>query len=217
MSVIAIVGSGPGLGAAVAQKFGRRGFTVALIARNPEKLHTLQQRLATEGITAKSYTADVRDGDALAAALERAADELGPIDVLQFSPVPSPELLKPVLETTVDDLRAAAELSILGPATAIRQVLPGMIDRGAGTVLLINGSSAATPNGNVAGTSTVFAGESAYGAMLHDAAQPKGVNVRQLIIPGAIDGGDPLYDSAALADRIWELHATPGAFRVTVE
>ena len=64
-----------------------------------------------------------------------------------------------------------------------------MLEHGAGTILLINGSSAATPNGRVAGTSTAFAGESAYGAMLHEAAAPRGVNVRQLIIPGAIGGG----------------------------
>lgn len=216
MPVIAIVGAGPGLGAAVAHKFGREGFTVALIARNPAKLEALKQQLSADGIPARGYVADVRDRIALDAALESAGADLGPIEVLQFSPVPSTDFLKPVLDTTVEDLQAATELSILGLATATRQVLPGMMDRGNGTILLVNGSSAAQPNGNVAGTSTAFAGESAYGAMLHDAATLHGVNVRQLIIPGAIGGGDPLYDPAALAERIWQLHTTPGPFRVTV-
>ncbi|MCI1746733.1 MAG: SDR family NAD(P)-dependent oxidoreductase [Acidipropionibacterium sp.] len=218
MSVTAIVGAGPGLGAAVARRFGGAGSSVALIARNRRKLESLEQQLAADGIRAKSYVADVRDRDALAAALDDAAAELGPIDVLQFSPVPGKDFLKPILDTTVDDLQAATEQSILGVATAIRQVIPGMIERGTGTVLLINGSSAATPNSNVAGTSTAFAGESAYGAMVHVAVAEKGVNVRQLIIPGAIGGGDPLYDPAALAERIWQLHLAPqGPFRVTVE
>ena len=217
MSVIAIVGAGPGLGAAVAHRFGSAGFAVALIARNPQKLEALEQQLSADGITARRYIADVSDREALAAALNRAAEDLGDIEVLQFSPVPSKDFLKPVLDTTVEDLRAATELSILGSATAVRQVLPGMLDRGSGTILLINGSSAATPNANVAGTSTAFAGESAYAAMLHDATAEKGVNVRQLIIPGAIGGGDPLYDPAALAERIWQFHAElDGPFRVTV-
>lgn len=216
MSVIAIIGAGPGLGASVAQKFGREGFSVALISRNQEKLTALETQLADENITAQGYVADIADRQGLAAALDSAAQDLGPIEVLQFSPVPSKPFLKPVLDTTVEDLEAAVELSILGSATAIRQVLPGMIDRGAGTVLLINGSSAATPNGKVAGTSTAFAGESAYGAMLHEAAGEHGVQVRQLIIPGAIGGGDPLFDPAALAERIWDLHTTEGSFRVTV-
>lgn len=216
MPVIAIVGAGPGLGAAVAHKFGREGFSVALISRNQDKLAALEEELTSQNITAKGYIADIADREALASALESTATDLGPVEVLQFSPVPSKPFLKPVLETTAEDLQAATELSILGSVTAIRQVLSGMLERGTGTVLLINGSSAATPNGNVAGTSTAFAGESAYGAMLHEAAGDKGVNVHQLIIPGAIGGGDPIYDPAALAERIWELHTTDGPFRVTV-
>lgn len=217
MSVIAIVGAGPGLGAAVAQRFGREGFSVALISRNRDKLATLGEELTSQGVTTKAYVADIADREAVSAALQSAAEDLGDIEVLQFSPVPGKEFLKPVLDTTVEDLRSATELSILGFATAVRQVLPGMMQRGTGTLLLINGSSAATPNGRVAGTSTAFAGESAYGAMLHEAAGEKGVHVHQLIIPGAIGGGDPLYDPASLAERIWGLHAAPGGpFRATV-
>ena len=70
---------------------------------------------------------------ALTAALDRAAADLGPIEVLVYSPLPQQEFLRPVLETTVDDLRAAAEFSILGPVTAVRQVLPGMRAAGRGS------------------------------------------------------------------------------------
>ena len=121
-----------------------------------------------------------------------------------------------MLETTVEDLRAATEFSVLGSATAVHAVLPGMQELGRGTIILPNGSSAATPNLGVAGTSVAFAGESAYGAMLHEALRPQGIHVAQLIIPGAIDGADPLFASEALADRLWNLHAQPGHFRTTV-
>lgn len=215
--MIAIIGAGPGLGAAVAKKFGHEGFAVALIARNQDNLTRLEHELAAEGVTAHGYPADVRDRATLTAALAAAEQDLGAIQVLQYSPIPSREFLRPVLDTTVDDLAAATEFSILGPAAAIAQVLPGMTKRGQGTILLVNGSSAATPNPKVAGTSVAFAGESAYAAMLHEALTPRGIRVRQLIIPGAIGGGDPLYSPAALADRLWELHTQPGPFRVTVK
>jgi hypothetical protein len=52
--------------------------------------------------------------------------------------------------------------------------------------------------------------------MLHEALAEEGIHVAQLIIPGGIDGGDPLFASDALAERLWQLHAQPGAFRVTV-
>jgi NADP-dependent 3-hydroxy acid dehydrogenase YdfG len=216
MPSILIVGAGPGLGAATAQRFAREGFAVGLIARNPASLATLEAQVGRQGGTVGSYVADVSDRVALAAAVARAASDLGPLDVLQFSPVPAPALLKPVLETTVEDLRAATEFSLLGFATAAAAVLPSMIDRGQGTILLVNGSSAVVPNGAVAGTSAGFAGESAYAAMLHDAAAPHHVQVRQLIIPGAIGGGDPRFDPAALAQRLWLLHTTPGTMRVIV-
>lgn len=121
-----------------------------------------------------------------------------------------------MLETSVDELAAATEFSILGAATAVATVLPGLRQLGRGTILLVNGSSAATPNGNVAGTSTAFAGESAYGKMLHDALTSENIHVGQLIIPGAIGGGDPLYAPEALADRLWDIHTSRGAFRTTV-
>ena len=216
MTAIAIIGAGPGLGAAAAARFGREGFSVALISRSQDKLDRLSDDLTSGGVEARGYAADVRDRAALTSALESAATELGPIEVLQYSPVPNAAFLRPVLETTVDDLAAATEFSILAPVAAIQQVLPGMSELGRGTILLVNGSSAATPNGRVAGTSTAFAAESACGAMLHDALQPQGIHVGQLIIPGAIGGGDPLFAPEALADRLWTIHAERGPFRTTV-
>lgn len=216
MTTIAIIGAGPGLGAAVAKKFGSEGFSVALISRNQGKLDRLSASLTAAGITAKSYIADVRDRAALAHALQAASRELGPIEVLNYSPVPSGDFMRPVLETTAEELIAATEFSILGPLTAISQVLPEMGELGRGTFLLVNGSSAATPNSKVAGTSIAFAGESAYGTMLHDALKPANIHVGQLIIPGAIGGGDPLYAPGALAERLWSIHTRRGPFRTTV-
>lgn len=217
MSTIAIIGAGPGLGAAVAARFGREGFSVALLARDEEKLARIVGDLADQQVTARAYPADVHDREQLIAALASASRQLGPVEVLQYSPVPRGDFLRPVLETSVDDLAAAAEFSILAPAAAVGAVLPGMRELGRGTVLLVNGSSAVTPNGNVAGTSVAFAGESAYGAMLHDALAPVNIHVGQLIIPGAIGGGEPRFAPAALADRLWEIHTRRGAFRTTVE
>ena len=217
MSTIAIVGAGPGLGAAVAARFGREGFAVALLARDEAKLARLADDLAAQQITAGAYPADVHDRERLSAALASAARELGPVEVLQYSPVPRRDFLRPVLETSVDDLAAATEFSILAPAAAIAAVLTGMRELGRGTVLLVNGSSAATPNSKVAGTSVAFAGESAYGAMLHAALAPANVHVGQLIIPGAIGRGDPLYAPEALAERLWNIHTRRGSFRTTVD
>ncbi|SIO84960.1 SDR family NAD(P)-dependent oxidoreductase [Nocardiopsis sp. JB363] len=216
MTTIAIVGAGRGLGQATARRFGREGFSVALISRTQENVDSLAAELEGVGITAGGYAANVRDPQALRAALDAAAADLGPIEVLQYSPVPAKEFMKPVLETTAEDLVGPVEQSVYGPVTAIQHVLPGLRELGRGTILLINGGSAVRPSGGVAGTSVAFAGESAYGQMLHEALAPEGIHVAQLIIPRGIGGGEPDHEPDALADRIWALHRDRGAYRTFV-
>nr|WP_296765462.1 SDR family NAD(P)-dependent oxidoreductase [Rhodococcus sp. (in: high G+C Gram-positive bacteria)] len=216
MSTIAIIGAGPGLGASVARRFGREGFSIALMSRTRENVDRLAGELSADGITARGYVADTRDAGSIATALTSAAEDLGPVEVLQYSPIPAPEFLRPVLDTGVEDFKSAIEFSVYGSVTAVQQVLPAMTVRGSGTILLVNGSSASIPNGKVAGTSVAFAAESAYGAILHDAVSDRGVHVGQLIVPGAIGGGDPQYEPNALADRLWAMHAHRGPFRVTI-
>jgi len=213
MTAIAILGAGPGLGLAVARRFGREGFSVALISRTQEKLDGLAAQLQAEGITARGHAANLRDPQALRTALDAAVADLGPIEVLQYSPVPATDFMKPVLETTADDLRGPVEQSIYGPVTAVQHLLPGLRELGYGTILLINGGSAVRPSGGVAGTSVAFAGESAYGQMLHDALAPEDIHVAQLIIPRGIGGGERDHEPDALAERIWTLHRDRGGFR----
>jgi len=191
MTTLAIVGAGTGLGAAVARRFGAEGFDVAVISRRQDRVDALAADLAAAGFTARGYAASVRDPEALTGALEQAANDLGPIEVLQYSPVPQAEFMHAVLDTTVADLTGAVEFSIYGPLTAVRHVLPGMRTLGRGTVLFVNGGSGARPNPKVAGTSIAFAGEGAYAAMLHTAVAEENIHVGQLIIPGGITPGPP--------------------------
>lgn len=213
MTTLAIIGAGPGLGAAVARRFGREGYDTALISRDQDRLDDLAAGLTGEGVTARGFAADVRDPKALTAALDAAATALGPIEVLQYSPVPQREFMLPVLDTTADDLAGPIEFSVYGPVTAVRQVLPGMRALGRGTVLFVNGGTAVVPHPERAGTSIAFAAESAYGRLLHDTLTDEGVHVAQLIIPGAIVPGHEKKDPAVLADTLWTLHQDRHGFR----
>ncbi|MFE1933452.1 SDR family NAD(P)-dependent oxidoreductase [Streptomyces sp. NPDC059474] len=213
MTSLAIIGAGPGLGAAVARRFGREGYDTALISRDQDRLDVLAAGLTGEGVTARGFAADVRDPKALTAALDTAATALGPIEVLQYSPVPQREFMLPVLDTTADGLAGPLEFSVYGPVTAVRQVLPGMRALGRGTVLFVNGGTAVVPHPQRAGTSIAFAAESAYGRLLHDTLAGDGIHVAQLIIPGAIVPGHEKKDPAVLADTLWTLHQDRHGFR----
>jgi len=213
MPTLAIIGAGPGLGAAVARRFGREGFSIALIARDESKLAALSAELGASGVEAHGYAADVRDGAALEAALGRAAAELGPIAALQYSPLPARSYLKPVVDLTPELALEALQFSALGLIHASRAVLPAMRKAGEGSIILINGGTSVKARADFSGTSVAFPAESAYGEMLHDALADEGIAVAQLVIPGSIpklqleDGVD------TVAQRIWEIHSTPGQFR----
>ncbi|MEV7386397.1 MULTISPECIES: SDR family NAD(P)-dependent oxidoreductase [unclassified Streptomyces] len=213
MSTIAIVGAGPGLGAAVARRFGREGYGVALLARDGERLGALVDELAAEGVRARGFSADVRDPLALVAALARAAEEIGTVEVLQYSPVPHRDFMRPVLETGYADLLGPVEFSVYGPVAAVQQVLPGMRELGRGTILFVNGGTAVIPHPDRAGTSIAFAAESAYGHLLHDRLAGEGIHVAQLVIPGAIVAGHARKDPAVLADTLWGMHRDRHGFR----
>ena len=216
MTTLAIIGAGKGLGAAVARRFGKEGFAVALISRHQGRLDALAAELEQDGVQAKGFTADVRDPDSIAAALEQATEQLGPIEVLQYSPLPQKDFMRPVLETTPADLKGPVEFSIYGPVAAVHQVVPGMRFLPEGSkpsIIFVNGGSAVKPGRNVTGTSIAFAGQAAYAQLLHEVLGEEGIYVGQLIIGGAIVAGDEEKDPEVLADRIFELHRKRDTFR----
>ncbi|MFW7414130.1 SDR family NAD(P)-dependent oxidoreductase [Demequina sp. SO4-18] len=213
MPTIAIVGAGPNLGGAVARRFGREGFSVALISRDLAKLDNLAEALEEEGVTAKGYSADVKDGAQLEAALANAAADLGPITALQYSPLPSRDYLKPVLDLTPELALEALQFSALGLIHAARAVLPSMREAGEGSIILINGGTSVKARHGFAGTSVAFPAESAYGEMLHDALADEDIRVTQLVIPGAIPKLQLENGIDDVAQKIWELHSTGEDFR----
>ncbi|MDQ0988348.1 SDR family oxidoreductase [Streptomyces sp. V2I9] len=213
MTTFALVGAGPGLGLATARRFGAAGHTVALLSRDRGHLDDLVAALDGDGVTARGYPADVLDLGALTGALRAAAEDLGPVEVLQYSPVPRADFMKPVLETTAADLDDPLAFSVKAPVACVNAVLPGMRTLGRGTLLFVNGGSAVRPKDSVAGTSIAFAGESAYARMLHTALAPESIHVAQLIVPGAISADAEHSTPGALAELLFGLHTDREGFR----
>jgi NADP-dependent 3-hydroxy acid dehydrogenase YdfG len=212
MSIV-IVGAGPNLGAAVARRFGREGFAVGLIARTADKLDAMAADLADEGITAAGAPADIRDAAGLSAAIASLADRLGPVEVLEYSPLPAREFMKPILETTVDDVRGPLEFSVLGAVAAATTVLGPMLDRGAGTILFTTGGAAINPYPLRAGVGISFAAEVAYARMLHDELADRGIHVAHTAIAGRIAPGAD-HEPEDVAELLWRHHTERGAFQV---
>jgi short-subunit dehydrogenase len=211
MSIV-IIGAGPNLGMAVARRFGREGMAVGLISRDAAKLEGLVEELRGEGLTADFEAADIRDAEGLAGAITALADRLGPVEVLEYSPLPAREFMKPILETTVDDVRGPLEFSVLGAVAAARAVVGPMLEAGRGTILYTTGGAAINPYPLRAGVGISFAGEVAYARMLHDELRERGVHVAHTAVGGRIaPGGD--HEPTDVAELLWRHHTERGDFQ----
>ena len=214
MSIV-IIGARPNLGAAVARRFGREGMAVGLVSRTPDKLDGLAVDLRADGLDVEFRAADIRNDDALTEAITSLADELGPVEVLEYSPLPAPEFMKPILETSVDDVRGPLEFSVLGAVAAATTVLGPMLERGSGTILYTTGGAAINPYPLRAGVGISFAAEVAYARMLHDEVKDRGIHVAHTAIGGSIaPGGD--HEPDDIADVLWRHHAERGEFQTRI-
>lgn len=197
-----VVGAGPGLGIAVARRFGREGHAVGLVARDLDRLDAMTQQLGAEGIEAAFAVADVRDPDAVRAAIDALRERLGSAEVLCVSPLPDVATIRPVLDTTAEDLRSALELGVLGTAAAVEQTLPSLRSAEHGTLLFTTGSAALTPRPERASSGIVNAAQAAYFRMLYDQLAGEGVYALHAVIVGPIGEGG--HDPADIAHAMWD-------------
>jgi 3-oxoacyl-[acyl-carrier protein] reductase len=129
-----VTGGGSGIGAATARRLLREGAAVASLDLGGAP---------PEGALALS--ADVSDSRQVEAAVARAQDELGPIDVLVCSAGITGESLSTV-DVTDEEWRRVMAIDADGVFFCNRAVLPAMIERGYGRI--VNVASIAGKEGN---------------------------------------------------------------------
>lgn len=122
-----LVGASEGLGRAVAEKVSRAGAEVYLSARNADRLADLAGDLP-----GKAHAVPLDVGDR--AAVEVAAEQIGEIDGMIFlAGVYWPQ---PAQEWNAQQVETMFDINLTGAARCVGAVLPGMIERGRGHVVL---------------------------------------------------------------------------------
>jgi NADP-dependent 3-hydroxy acid dehydrogenase YdfG len=212
MPTIAIVGAGPGLGLAIARRFGREGFRVALVSRAQSKLDALAARLAEDGIEAAGFTGDVLDRASLRAALAAAGERLGGIDVLEYSPAPGGAVTDlarvDVTQVTVENIQPQVEYYVYGGITAAQAVLPRMLERGSGTLLFTTGASSLLTFPQMGNIGIGAAGLRNYVLALNAALADKGVYAAHVPLATWIGSGGPETQVDTIAELYWELYTS---------
>ncbi|MFI5959152.1 SDR family NAD(P)-dependent oxidoreductase [Cryptosporangium sp. NPDC051539] len=192
MEPILIVGAGPGLGLSIAHRFGREGRPVALISRNQERHGGYLSSLRAEGIEAVAVAADIADPARARAAVESVTERLGPIGVLYYGPGAADPAARPapILQIGAEDLDEAVRTTVRPAVDLTGLVLPGMIERGSGTLLYVAGLSAVVPLPMIGALAPASAAVRTYALTLNAALAGTGVQAGAIVIGGLVERGD---------------------------
>lgn len=171
---ITIIGAGPGIGKAIAKKFGSEGFQVALIARSSEKLSPVILELSNIGIIVEAFEADVMDQGSIVNALKKVKDVFGGIDVLEYSPATYDEMLTP-RNISVTQLQRQLDFLLLGAVAAVQEVLPDMLNRKSGAILFTTAISALYPVSFTANLGIVMGALLNYSRVLFQDLKQEGI------------------------------------------
>jgi NAD(P)-dependent dehydrogenase (short-subunit alcohol dehydrogenase family) len=179
--VCAVVGVGPGNGAALARRFAAEGYAVALLARGAE----LTNALAKELPGARAFTCDVADPASIERAFAAVRETLGDIDTLVYNA--GSGAWGTIEDATPADFEAAWRVNALGAFVASKQVIGAMKKAGRGNIVFIGAT--ASRRGNV--KTAVFApAKAAQRSLAESMARylwPAGIHVSVIVVDGVVD------------------------------
>ena len=210
--VIVVVGAGPGVGASVARRFGREGYSVVLLARRAERLGELSAALRAEGVDATGTDVDVIDDAALHRAVTEVGERFGRIDVLHFNP--SVFRQKDPLTLTPDELLADVRLGVGALLVAVQAARPFM---SAGARVTATGSMAADrPWHEAASLGVQKAGLRNLVRSIDATLEPLGIRAVSVTVNGSLAPDTP-FAPEHVADAVFAAaHQDTSAWRAEV-
>ena len=179
--VCAVVGVGPGNGAAFARRFAAEGYAVALLARTT----SLTSRLAQELPLARAYACDAGDPATVERTFEAIESDLGSVDVLIYNA--GKGVWGSAEEVTFEDFEAAWRTNTFGAFAAARSVIPAMKRRAAGHIIFVGATASRRGGAKTAAFASAKAAQRSLAESLARSLGPSKIHVSLIIIDGIVD------------------------------
>lgn len=150
MTTCAIVGAGEGLGAALARQFSSHGMDIALISRTQSASADALEaaRAARADARVEFFSADATKPETIESVMGMVKDTFGDIDVLIYNVRDAFTMMDP-LEMRYEDLEYTFRLEVVGAFAAAKAVLPGMRQRGSGSIFFSSSTAAYRGSGKI--------------------------------------------------------------------
>lgn len=131
--VAVITGASKGLGKAMSLALSQAGATIALVARDSEKLAATKSEIESSGGRAAAFTADVTQESVVTELKEQVADELGPAQILINNA--GINIRKNLVDFTLGEWRSVMDSNLTSVFLMCRAFVPGMRGTGYGRVI----------------------------------------------------------------------------------
>lgn len=179
--VCAVVGVGPGNGAAIARRFAAEGYAVALLARTLD----VTRELAASLPGSRAYACDAGDPRAVAQAFEAIRQELGEAEVLVYNA--GSGVWGTVEQITPDDFERSWRINALGALLSSQQVIPAMKRAGRGDIVFIGATASRRGGVKSAAFAPAKAAQRSLAESMARHLWPAGIHVSLVVIDGVVD------------------------------
>jgi NAD(P)-dependent dehydrogenase (short-subunit alcohol dehydrogenase family) len=197
-----LIGAGPGVGAGVVRRFGREGFRSTLISRGGT-LDQLASELRSGGFEIEPVVADIGDLDGYRETLQRIFSAPGAPGVVVYNAaLPDPGQ---ILETSVERLRTAHDVDVIGAVVAAQVAAPVLRAAGGGTLLVTSGGFADNPLPALASLSIGKAALRSAQTLIAAGVRDDGIHAATVTILGSVKPGTN-FDPDNIAELFWTAH-----------
>ncbi|MBI1905529.1 MAG: SDR family NAD(P)-dependent oxidoreductase [Rhodocyclales bacterium] len=221
--VALIVGAGPGLGCALAQRFAKAEMHVAMAARHPERIEAMAAGCSGINHHARAYGCDATHEQMVDVLFRQVTKDQGVPDVVVYNA--GAFIQRSILETTREEFESAWRVGCLGGFLVGRAAARALVARveqgGPGGTILFTGATASLRGG--ARFHNLAVGKFGLRALAQSMArelQPRGIHVAHVVIDGRIrppevvEGDadvvdDGMLDPAAIAEAYYQLWRQP--------
>ncbi|MDB5479898.1 MAG: glucose 1-dehydrogenase [Caulobacteraceae bacterium] len=212
------VGASRGVGAAVARRFAREGYPVAIAGRNADKLAATAAELRAAGAAVIEVVGDASKAED-ARRFVAAAQSLAPLSVVVHNA--GSNMPAPFLKVTEERFESHWREHTLGGFQTAQAAIPILLERGGGTLIFTGASGSLRGKANFAPFAAAKAGLRALAQSLAREFGPQNIHVGHVVIDGGIAGDrlltfrpnlleergpDGLLDPDAIAEAYWVLH-----------
>ena len=221
--VCLVTGVGPGTGAALARRFARGGYRVAMLARDGDRLAALEAEIPG----ARGFVCDVADAAAVATTVAAVQRDLGHPRVLVHNAVGG--TFGSFLDVDPAALEHNFRVNTMALLHLARALVPAMLSEGRGAIMVTGNTSALRGKAGFAAFAPTKAAQRILAQAMARDLGPKGIHVAYFVIDAVIDvpwtrrmyGDRPddfFIKPAAIADEVWHVaHQDRSAWAFDVE